>query len=484
MEIVHIAAEMAPIAKVGGLGDVLHGLSRASSGKDAKVEVILPFYGTLEKNEIKDLKIFMKELTFDFEKKKCPPTKVWKGKVDGIDVTFIDCEKYFARSGVYGFEDDPIRFAFFCKAALEYLLQNKRAPHILHIHDWHASLVAPLVRKNYPFTAKIILTIHNLFYQGRTSSDLLDKIDLKREENLSDPQESKDINLLKAGIAYSDFVTTVSPGYAKEISDAKGTDPLSKVLFDRKDRFMGILNGIDDSYWNPKSDPYLPLHFSDEKIGDLPPFLQKKGELKKMLRQMLGLEEENSPLVAAIARLTPQKGPHLILQALYRTLERGGQFVFLGSAPEGDTHEFFSNLKRKMEGSKHVHFELTYNEKLSHLVYAASDLFLVPSLFEPCGLTQMIAMRYGTVPLVRSTGGLADTVFDGVNGFTFGPPTLEAIQECIDKALHCWFDEPQRWRDIMEEGMRQDHSWTKAVEDYFTLYEKILDAKHLSLGTR
>ena len=210
--------------------------------------------------------------------------------------------------------------------------------------------------------------------------------------------------------------------------------------------------------------------------------IEKKRELKKILRERLSLEEEDSPIVCAIARLTPQKGPHLIKHALYRTLERGGQFVFLGSAPEGDTHEVFFNLKKKLSGSKHVHLELTYNEKLSHLVFAASDLFLVPSLFEPCGLTQLISMRYGTIPLVRQTGGLADTVFEGKNGYTFKDSTPDAICESIDRALWCWFHEKEKWKKLAENGMRMDHSWKGPVEEYFEIYtklKKVLETKNL-----
>lgn len=483
MEIVHIAAEMAPIAKVGGLADVLHGLSRASMSKEAQVEVILPFYKSLNKKEIKNLKPLMPSplLNVPFGGEKRLVTQLWKGKVDGVDVTFIESKEYFERDGIYGEPDDPERFAFFSKAALEYLVQNRRKPTVLHIHDWHTSLVAPLCRQLYGQrldSPRIILTIHNLFYQGKTVPELLEKVGLNFEPLLADVVDPHAINLLRSGISHADFVTTVSPSYAKEMVAPENGDPLSTVLRGKKERFRGILNGIDTDYWNPAKDPYLPHHYSVDQLKENPPFLEGKNALKRELQKELGLKEENSLLVAAVTRLVPQKGPHLIKHAIYRTLEKGGQFVFLGSAPEGDVQETFSNLKYKLEGSCHVHFELTYNEKLSHLVYAASDLFLVPSLFEPCGLTQMIAMRYGSVPLVRRTGGLADTVFDEVNGFSFEPPHPEAIQKCLDRAFRLRSKEPAKWGDLIYQGMSTDHSWKSAVEEYFKIYQSNAVASH------
>ncbi len=472
MEIVHIAAELAPIAKVGGLGDVVHGLSRELSQRKCRVEVILPKYNTLLFDQIKDLKPFIGDLIFEFDGKKTR-AKVWKGLVDGVEVAFIESKDYFERGMIYGCPDDTTRFSFFSKAALEYLNQGKRHPDILHIHDWHSSLVAPLMfhhyRKKGLEHAKVVLTIHNLFYQGKSPISLLDKISLPMKDELSDPQNFREVNLLKGGIVYSDFLTTVSPTYAKELLAMAPGDPLAELLSKHKSKFKGILNGIDFDTWDPAHDPWLDLHFSAENRA-------KKKELQKLLRKTLSLEDENSPIVSAIARLTPQKGPHLIKHALYRTLERGGQFVFLGSAPEGDTLEIFSNLKRKFAGSRHVHIELSYNEKLSHLVYAASDLFLVPSIFEPCGLTQLIAMRYGALPLVRSTGGLSDTVFDEVNGFTFREPVPEAICRALDRAFWCWFHEKGKWEQMALQAMKEDHSWKKSTEEYLAIYQKITPA--------
>jgi starch synthase len=181
--------------------------------------------------------------------------------------------------------------------------------------------------------------------------------------------------------------------------------------------------------------------------------------------------------VSCIARLVPQKGPELMKFALLRTLERGGQFVLLGSAHDKETHTHFYNLKRKLAGSRHVHIELSYNESMSHLVYAASDLFLIPSRFEPCGLTQMIAMRYGTVPLVRKTGGLADTVFENKNGFLFSDFTAEGILSALDRSIDCWFDDPVKWRSLMSAGMNRDFSWNYPTEEYLKIYRKILKRK-------
>lgn len=469
MEIVHIAAEMAPIAKVGGLGDVLHGLPRGLLAKKHDVQVVLPKYDTLNLNEVKNLEVIDTELPAFFEGSWALNT-VWRGAVDSIPVIFIESHhpgQFFDRGKIYACEDDNDRFVYFCAAAAAYLLKFKSKVDIVHLHDWHTGLIAALLKERCPeIASKIVFTIHNLIYQGITDGSSLDKIGFKTQKM----KEGDHYNLLKTGIAYADHVTTVSPNYAKEIVHTELGGSLRPTLKRYEEKFSGVLNGIDYGYWNPQTDPYLPVGFSAEKPAG-------KEKVKAELRHRLSLAEEDSPIVGAIARLVPQKGPEMLKAALLRTLEWGGQFVLLGSAPENnDSHKYFFNLKRKLAGSHHVHLELSYNEELSHLVYGGSDLFLVPSVFEPCGLTQMIAMRYGSLPLVRLTGGLADTVIEGQNGFTFVEPTAEGILAALDRALEAWYQNRSLWKSLQDAAMHTDFSWAHPADQYLTIYRSLLKA--------
>ncbi|MCH9627807.1 MAG: Glycogen synthase [Chlamydiales bacterium] len=438
MEIVHIAAELAPVAKVGGMGDVLHGLSRALLAKGHQVEVILPHYDCL-----------------DWE-------GVSEGRVDGIPVTLIEVEDFFKRGTIYGCEDDALRFTSFCLAALRYLKENGRHPNVIHLHDWHTAVAAPLLKERFAeLHAQCVFTIHNLAYQGECDGAVLDSIGWKSGAI----EEKGTYNLMKAGILYADQVTTVSPNYAKEILNSEMGGALQPTLKKYQNKFSGVLNGLDAHYWNPAHDPLMPTSFSIENKGG-------KKQVKRALRQRLGLEQKESPLVGAVTRLVPQKGPELIKAALLHTLELGGQVVLLGSAFDPMTQAEFKKLKEQLAESNQGHVELTYDEELSHLIYGGSDLLLVPSLFEPCGLTQLIAMRYGTIPLVRETGGLVNTVFEGINGFTFGPPNPEAICKTLERALPLWGT--PTWQMLQENGMREDHSWNKPSENYLKIYSSCL----------
>lgn len=472
MKIVHIASELAPFAKIGGLGDVLHGLCRALLAKKHQVEVILPKYDVLNLEHVKDLEIIDNRFDVPFGNGSFENT-VWRCIVDSIPVILIEPHhplSLFNRETIYGCQDDPFRFAYFSCAALEFLVKTSRSPDIIHAHDWHTALAAPLIKSNYQakgLHSPCLFTIHNLAYQGHCGKDVVEETGLKKEiiEKLQDSPHC--YNLLKGGILFADHVTTVSPNYAREILETPLGGALTPLLQRRKHAFSGILNGIDFDYWNPKTDRFLPSRYSSKDV------IEGKARLKTYLQEHLSLTNEHAPLVCAITRLVPQKGPDLIKAGLLRTLENGGQFVLLGSAHDEKTQTAFYNLKRAFAGSRHVHLELNYNEELAHLIFAASDLFLMPSLFEPCGLTQLIAMRYGTVPLVRKTGGLSDTVFEEQNGFLFEPPTEEAIGQTVDRALAVW-QKPGAWKRLIEKGISGDYSWEKPSEAYLTLYKSLL----------
>jgi starch synthase len=463
VDIIHIAAELAPLAKVGGLGDVIHGLGRALITKGQSVTIILPKYRTLQLEYAKQLEVIEPAQIVFFDGKNYRNT-IWQANVDGLTVLLIEShaeEDFFGREKIYGYEDDTLRFIYFCLSALE-LVQNLPCD-VIHIHDWHTALIAGLVKEVYQeIHAITVFTIHNLAYQGLCKGEDLDKVGWKSPAL----KESGVYNLMKGGIHFADQVTTVSPNYAKEILTTELGGNLQATLQHHSHKFQGILNGIDFDYWNPETDTFLPFNFSSKRP-------ENKKCIQANLRARFSLAEENCPIVGAITRLVPQKGPELIKASILRTLEWGGQFILLGSASDEKTYQQFYNLKRKLEGSRQVHIELTYNEALSHVLYAGSDLFLVPSLFEPCGLTQLIAMRYGTVPLVRQTGGLADTVFDGKNGFVFGPPTAEAINRALDRAFETWFEHPEKWQKLMEAGLKGDYSWHFPAEAYLRIYNRI-----------
>lgn len=472
MQIVHVAAELAPIAKVGGMGDVLYGLCKATPHS----EVILPKYATLP--PLPGLKL-TSEIKILFNGKK-HVARIYRCKFETIDLTLIeDPLGFFNRNTIYGHPDDTERFLFFSAAALETLRKRKTQPDIIHIHDWHTAPIALFAKEGLPWSSRIVLTIHNLAYQGIISKETFLKTGLATDRwsaILADDNYPGSFNLLKGGIICADAVTTVSPNYAKEVLTPLGGGTLYPTLLRYRDKLTGILNGIDYTYWDPAKDPFLPSHFSAADLdceGATYPLLPGKGEIRAHLSRLFNLEREDSPLVVAVARLVAQKGPALIKQALYTTLERGGQFILLGSAPDAETAGLFAMLKHKLTGCRHVHFELSFSEELSHLVYGAADLVLVPSLFEPCGLTQMIAMRYGALPVVRETGGLVDTVRDSVNGFSFFYPTSDGIQWALDRAF-LTFKEPLKWKGMLKNAMTRDWSWQAPAAAYLSLYTKLL----------
>lgn len=497
MEIVHIAAELAPIAKVGGLGDVLLGLGRSLIKKGHQVEIILPKYDCLDFNEIENTEVKIHDFHSFFDGEWHHNT-IWQGKIKGIPLTLIESHdpyEFFDRQTVYGCPDDISRFSYFSRIALEYLHKTKRKPDIIHVHDWHAALVPVLLKTAYShspiYSAHSILTIHNLAYQGICDKPSLLKIGLK-EEHFDQPDLLRDLhtpqafNLLQGGIVYADCITTVSPNYAQEVMTPEGGKGLESVLRRYAHKFSGVLNGIDYTYWNPETDHHLPFHYSASSLSPStshPPFIEEKRKIQTHLRHILSLEDESCPIVGCVTRLVYQKGPELIKHALLKTLERGGQFILVGSAMDPKTHTEFYNLKRKLAASRHAHIELSYNEPLSHLVYAASDLFIVPSLFEPCGLTQMIAMRYGALPLVRETGGLKDTVAEGKNGFTFGLPTAEGISPALDRAFSCWFEQPQCWYEMVQTGMKKDFCWDSPADEYLKIYHALKLQKRVEFSS-
>lgn len=492
MHIVEIASEMAPFAKVGGLADVLLGLSHQLNKLGHRTEVILPKYDLLDHALIDDFQIIHTNLWINFKGRSIKNT-IWMGKVYNIVCYFIDPETdFFSRKHIYGSSDDAERFLYFSKAALEFLILTEKIPDIIHIHDWHTAVVAPLFFDLYQakhlYSTKIVFTIHNLQYQGCIPAQTLSSIGLNPShylvpEKLKDPYHPECINLMKGGIVYANAVTTVSPTYANEAKTAERGEGLHPVILKHQYKFCGILNGIDYDFWNPSTDSYLPFQMNSGK--DFTDFTQQfkkfKQQNKIALQKQFKLESSHRPIVGVVTRLSAQKGLELLKHTLFRTLELEGQFILLGSQAEEHTQLEFESMKYHFDLHPHAHLELSHNEHLTHLIYAGSDFLIVPSLFEPCGLTQLIALRYGTIPITRQTGGLNDTVFDidfspleipFRNGFSFKRPNATDLNSALDRAIECYYNNEQKWNHIFSNAIQSNHSWEKPTLKYLQIFQK------------
>lgn len=491
MYIVHLTTELAPIAKVGGLGDVTSGLSKALTKAGERTEVILPFYDHLDRSKLKNLKVEMENLQ-SYEDNSPYPNKIYSATYDGISLILIEPDepaKYFKRGVIYGEEDDLFRFSYFTRTAMEYLLKAEKHPDVLNLHDWLTALAAPLYYEVYQSLGLkiggILTTIHNMKYQGICTPEKLARIGLHMDhlltqDKMQDHSQPAKLNMLKGGLTYSDFITTVSPTYAQEIQGKEGFG-LESVLVKRKEKLKGILNGVDTSYWNPETDPFLAKNYSPQE-KDLSLVEEAKIENRKALYAKLKMDYDPAMLFTCISRLAKQKGPEMICFGIEYILSKGGQFVLLGSTPEPELKKEFYALAEEYQDNPHVHFHFLFDEKLAHLTYAAADCILIPSLFEPCGLTQMIALRYGTIPIVHKVGGLNDTVFDidhteipkeKRNGYTFDFPSNDSLRWSIDRAFENHLNHREKWHLMQRNGFQKDWSWEKPAQDYLSLYHKI-----------
>eukprot|EP00850_Spirogloea_muscicola_P013368 SM000090S24330 [mRNA] locus=s90:359168:366788:+ [translate_table: standard] len=443
MHIIHIAAEMASVAKVGGLGDVVTGLGKALQKNGHLVEVILPKYDCMDYSRAMDYDLMS---YFDGA---WHHNKVWQGSVEGLPVYFIEPlhpGRYFWRKAFYGESDDFQRFTYFCRAALELVLKAGKRPDIIHCHDWQTAAVAPLYWDIYVpqglDSAQVAFTCHNFEYQGTASPEALGSCGLDvyrhfRMDRLQDNFMLNSINLLKGGLIFSNLVTTVSPTYAVEVRGPEGGRGLHVTLNQIQEKFYGVLNGVDYEVWDPSSDPHLQFNFDSED-------LRGKVANKIALRSLLGLAST---------------GPD-------------------GRRPLRD----FEAIAKQFESHPQIRLILKYDESLSHMIYAACDILVIPSIFEPCGLTQLIAMRYGAIPVVRKTGGLADSVFDvddptipeeQQNGFTFTALDEAGLNFALDRAITYFTDNREWWEELVSNTMRLDYSWDESCRQYIALYAKL-----------
>ena len=477
-KILFAASECVPFIKTGGLADVCGALPKTFDHKDWDVRVVIPNYSCIPEKYRSQFE-YVTHFYMDLGFKNCY-VGIMQMQYDGIQFYFIDNEYYF--SGPKPYDSAPWdleKFAFFSKAVLSVLPVIGFRPDLIHCHDWQAGLVPVYLHtiyKDNPFYygTKTIFTIHNLRFQGVWDIDTIKALSgLPDYVFTPDKLEfNKDANMLKGGLVYSDFITTVSNTYAGEIQTGYYGEGLDGLLRARNQSLCGIVNGIDYQAYNPETDTCIAKQYSTRSI--------KKGKAanKKALQQELGLPvDENKFVISIISRLTDQKGLDLVRYALDRICDEFTQFVVVGTG-DPQYENLFREYAMRMPGR--VSANIFFNEGFAHKVYAASDAVLVPSLFEPCGLTQLIALRYGTVPIVRETGGLKDTVqpyneFDGTGiGFSFANYNGDELLGTINYAKHIYFDCRKEWDQMVSRGMKTDYSWTNSARKYEELYNRVL----------
>jgi len=458
MKIIMCASEVVPFAKTGGLADVAGALPLALQNLGEEVIVVMPGY-----KAIQSPKFSIKRLRDDI-------SYAVIGK--NIKVYFIENEKYFNRDGLYGdktsdYPDNLDRFSYYCKRTLELLKEINFRPGIIHIHDWQASLV-PVYLKNlyindgFYKNIKTILTIHNIGYQGLFSKEEFPKLGLDWSLfNMEMLEFYGKMNILKGGMVFSDIINTVSPTYSKEIQTKEFGFGLEGVLNKRRDSVFGILNGLDYSIWNPETDKFISQNYSLQNIN-------AKHKNKEDLQRICKLPVKNDvPLFGIVSRLAQQKGFDILAEAISKICKMELQLVILGT---GDLkyHLLLEKMVKKFPEVISLH--LKFDDPLAHKIYAGSDIFVMPSKYEPCGLGQMISLKYGTMPLVFKTGGLADTVTED-NGFVFDNYHKKDLINTIKKATQA-FNNKSKWEKLIEKAMRCNFSWEESAREYIRLYEK------------
>lgn len=487
MYIVMVSPECAPVAHSGGLGDVVYGLSRELEIRGHAVEIILPKYDCMRYEQIWGLTLDYRDLWVPWYDGAIH-CSVWFGFVHGRKCFFIEphsCDNFFARGRIYGSHDDTLRFAFFSKAALEFMLKSNKRPDVIHCHDWPTGLLPVMLFEIYKFhgmaNQRVCYTIHNFNHHGVDGERVLRATGLGRQEyylhgdRLGDGRLCRDINFMKGGIVYANFVTTVSCRHAWEARHTEQGRGLGHTLHVHQSKFGGVRNGVDYDVWNPEIDRFIPHRYGIDSV-------ERKYRNKEALRDRVWLRKGWKPLIAYVGRLDFQKGVHLVRHTLFYALANDAQFVLIGPSPDPAIAGEFWHLKRILNDNPDVHLELQFDSGLAHLAYAGADMIVVPSNCEPCGLVQMIALRYGTVPIVRAIGGLSETVFDRDyadrppeqrNGYVFHQPDPSGIESALRRAIGLWHLYPQEFRQLMLNGMRYDYSWNRSGQDYTNIYEYI-----------
>lgn len=474
MNVLFAAAEGVPFIKTGGLADVIGSLPRELISEGVNIRVVLPKHRHIPdvyKKSMKLVKAFNIEL--GWRNQYCGLEEM---VYEGVYFYFIDNEYYFKRDGLYGYGDDAERYAFFAKAVLDSIPYMDFNPDIIHCHDWHTALISVFLKTNYsdiPLYKDIqtLFTIHNLQYQGIFSRGTLQDILYIDDKYYSDEylEYYNQVNCLKGGLVFSDLLSTVSRSYADEIQTAYFGEGLDGVLRKRSSELYGIINGIDYNEYNPEKDKYIYTQYRDE--------LDKKIQNKLSLQRELGLQDrEQIPLVAVVSRLAPSKGFDLIADVLDEMMAMDIQLVILGTG-EKVYEDFFKSAAEKYRLK--LSANITFSNALAHKFYAASDIFLMPSRFEPCGLSQLIALKYGSIPIVRETGGLKDTItpynkFTGEgNGFSFSNYNAHEMLNILKMAIELYHNE-DTWNNIFHNAVNSDFSWRSSSKEYIKLYNKLM----------
>jgi starch synthase len=485
--ILFLSSEVAPFAKTGGLADVCSSLPKALFEQGHDVRVIMPKYGQISERKyvlrevirLKKIPVRMGNSEHNTSARSAfiPDSKV--------QVYFLEYKHYFGRNDLYvdsatgkDFADNAERFMLLSRATLEIIKLLHWQPQIIHCNDWQSAMIPWLLKHDYagdPFFTDIraLLSIHNMAYQGSFGRELLPKIGISADnaDAVAETIMYDRINFLKTGLLTANAITTVSPTYAHEIQqDEVFGAGLMEILRSRSNDIYGILNGVDESIWNPETDPFLPVHYSSNEV-------EPKLESKKALLERAGLPfDEQIPVIGVVSRLVDQKGFDLIADVVDKMMSLKCQLVVLGLGDE-KYHRFFQDAVKRFPQQAAVF--LMFDEELAHLVEGGSDIFLMPSRFEPCGLNQMYSLKYGTLPVVRKTGGLADTIIDFVsdpergNGFVFGDYDSNAMLGAVQNAVKT-FQDIKTWRKIQKRGMKADFSWKSSAENYVKVYQKLL----------
>lgn len=472
MKVCFIAAEAAPFVKVGGLGDVIGSLPKSLRELGVDARVILPLYSSIDRERFGLKYKAYQFVDLGWRHSYCG---IFETEVDGVPCYFVDNEQYFNRDSIYGQIDDGERFAFFSKAALEILPALDFKPDVVNVNDWHTALsviyldVLKSREAEFYKDMKSVLSIHNIEFQGKFNPYEMGNLFGLENKYFDALIYNGDLNLLKGAIQLADRVNTVSETYAREILDPYFSYGLDKILTVEQGKLRGILNGIDVDKFNPKTDPMIPVNYDLKTFED-------KVQNKLAFQKEMDLEvNADIPLIGMVTRLTHQKGIDLILQASEDILRTGAQLVILGT---GDAH--YESALRSLEHYRHdrVRSILLFSNEMSAKIYAASDLFLMPSKTEPCGLSQLISMRYGTIPVVHRVGGLRDTVipFTGVegNGFTFESFQAGDMMDAIYRAVTCFYQSPDEWKQIIKNNLQKDVSWEQSAKKYLDLYHEVV----------
>ena len=475
-KVLFVASEAVPFIKTGGLADVMGALPKALAANGMDVRLVIPKYSLIPdewKTQMKAVTTGIVNLAW---------RQLYYGideiDIDGIKVYFVDNEWYFKRDRLYGFDDDAERFAYFCRAVLTMLPHIGFQPDVIHCNDWHTGLLGVFLKEDFCHDAyyqhmKVIYTIHNLKYQGIYPPAIMRDIIGLPQELFDNGNLECDgcVNYMKSGMVYADYITTVSPTYAKEITYPYFGERLDGYIRDNQNRVCGIINGLDEKAYNPETDSHITQTYTAENARG------GKRVNKDALRRELGLRVKRGvPMIAMVSRLVEDKGLDLVLRIMDELVEDDVQLVIVGTGDETYEQAFRELAQRH---PTKVSANILFDEGLAHRVYAASDIFLMPSRYEPCGLSQLIALRYGSIPVVRETGGLNDTVvpFDKHtgqgNGFRFPNFNAHELLFTAKRALG-YYEDTVIWDHLVKNAMESDYSWKQSAQAYMNLYEAVL----------